>query len=231
MKTGQSSDQTSSRRSSTRRLSSGAPLSFEHWGWGLENTHRRRIPSLPVSLTACSPPPWPPPSHLPPPCLRSQLAECIKSIVACDYPLKWPELDSALLALMSTQEPPRLYCALLTLRVLARKYEYKDADERKMLVPLMDRAFPPLLGLTQHLLAMNSSSVEVAELLKLVLKTFWCGAERREHRARREMAHPCGHLLLPARAVGGRLRLQRLRLRAARSPERDTRRARPRCVC
>ena len=65
-------------------------------------------------------------SVLPCPALcSSQLAECLKSIVDCDYPERWPDYDSTVLQLLATQELQRMYCALLSLRVLARKYEYK----------------------------------------------------------------------------------------------------------
>ena len=108
-----------------------------------------------------------------PPLLRSQLAECLKAIVDCDYPEQWPGLDAAVLELLNSREAPRLYCALLSLRVLARKYEYKDAEERRRLSQMMERAFPAMLRLSQSLLELNSLALDVADLLKLVLKTLW----------------------------------------------------------
>ena len=117
--------------------------------------------------------------------------------------------------------------ALYALRILARKYEFKDEEERGPLAPIVAGFLPPLLLILQvggapprarpgevylstadesssnstifilvsgrstrqpegrhcpgsdetrrlqSLLALNASSLEVAELLKLVLKTFW----------------------------------------------------------
>lgn len=56
---------------------------------------------------------------------RTQLGECLKSIVHADYPERWPQLlpllDNNMKA--GSAHPQRLYGALYTLRILTRKYE------------------------------------------------------------------------------------------------------------
>lgn len=115
------------------------------------------------------------------------------------------------------QDQHRISGALYVLRFLARKYEFRDEEERAPLEGVVNAAFPPLLGIfqarldslllacslgslctappltlqrcgwrpvaecvplmssacPQMLLAMDSSAPELAELLKLVCKTFW----------------------------------------------------------
>ena len=47
------------------------------------------------------------------------------------------------------QEHARLYGGLLLLRLLSRKYEFKDEDEREPLAHLVSATFPPLLSIFQ----------------------------------------------------------------------------------
>ncbi|KAK9839718.1 hypothetical protein WJX81_008385 [Elliptochloris bilobata] len=108
-----------------------------------------------------------------PPLVRAQLGECLKSIVYSDFPERWPLILEAVQQQLATQEQARMRGALYALRILARKYEFKDEEERGPLAPIVAGFLPPLLQILQNLLALNSASLEVAELLKLVLKTFW----------------------------------------------------------
>ena len=43
----------------------------------------------------------------------------------------------------------QVWGALFVLRVLARKYEFKDEEERAPLAPVVNAAFPPLLAMLQ----------------------------------------------------------------------------------
>ena len=47
------------------------------------------------------------------------------------------------------QEQQRLYGALFALRILTRKYEFKDEEERAPLGTLVDATFPTLLSIFQ----------------------------------------------------------------------------------
>ena len=48
-----------------------------------------------------------------------------------------------------TQDHGRLYGALFALRILARKYEFKDEEDRAPLTGIVNGAFPVLLQLFQ----------------------------------------------------------------------------------
>eukprot|EP00951_Prasinocladus_malaysianus_P037569 scaffold404857_cov51-Prasinocladus_malaysianus.AAC.3 len=79
-----------------------------------------------------------------PPKIKSQLGEVLKylksapwshicahllplqSIVYSDYPEQWPDLLPAVMQNIGSQEQLRLHGALFALRILARKYEFKD---------------------------------------------------------------------------------------------------------
>ncbi|CAL5220954.1 g3058 [Coccomyxa viridis] len=108
-----------------------------------------------------------------PPLVRTQLGESIKAIASKDFPEHWPGLLPAVLQNLSSQDHGRLYGALFALRILARKYEFKDEEDRAPLTGIVNGAFPVLLQLFQSLLASKSPAVEIAELQKLVLKIFW----------------------------------------------------------
>lgn len=52
-------------------------------------------------------------------------------------------------ACMTMQDHGRLYGALFALRILARKYEFKDEEDRAPLTGIVNGAFPVLLQLFQ----------------------------------------------------------------------------------
>eukprot|EP00887_Chlorella_sp_A99_P003658 scaffold7.g3658.t1 len=105
--------------------------------------------------------------------VRAQLGECVRSVVYCDYPERWPGLLAQVQVNLGSQDQARVGGALLVLRLLARKYEFRDEEEREPLEALVNATFPVLLPILQALLASDSPAVERAELLKLVCKIFW----------------------------------------------------------
>jgi len=117
--------------------------------------------------------------------LQSQLAVALRYVVEADYPEAWPELLPSVLASLQSQELNRVTGGLVVLRVLCRKYEYKEASLRPLLHSLCDAALPSMQAITARLLAPVSaaggvvagSSDEVVRtvplLLKLVLKSLW----------------------------------------------------------
>lgn len=63
------------------------------------------------------------------------------------------------------QDHGRLYGGMLMLRLLARKYEFKDDTEREPLAHIMSTAFPPLLAIFQvRLPALTARTPQVANL-------------------------------------------------------------------
>jgi hypothetical protein len=108
-----------------------------------------------------------------PPLVRVQIAECIKSIIYCDYPEKWPGLLNEIFSLLSSQEPPKIYAALYALRMLTRKYEYKNEEDRVPLYNVVNSIFPTVIQIFQQLIATEVKTLEVVEMLKLCLKVYW----------------------------------------------------------
>uniref|UniRef100_A0A383WBL3 Importin N-terminal domain-containing protein n=1 Tax=Tetradesmus obliquus TaxID=3088 RepID=A0A383WBL3_TETOB len=105
--------------------------------------------------------------------VQSQLQEVLTTVVYCDYPQHWPQLLETVMAHLTSGDQPRMYGALLVLRVLTRKYEFRDDEERAPMAPIVNASFPVLLGLLQQLVANPSPTAQVAEFMKLVCKIFW----------------------------------------------------------
>lgn len=56
------------------------------------------------------------------------------------------------------------------------KYRFKDEEERTPVYHIINTTFPVLLEILNHLLALPNPSIEVADLIKLILKIFWSSA-------------------------------------------------------
>ena len=108
-----------------------------------------------------------------PPLIRAQLGVALSSQLDADFPARWPELLPGILAALGSAQKERLHGGLFALRLVCRKYEYKDAASRTVLHGVVAQTGPGLLQLTQGLLGVGGLPLECAELLKLVLKTFW----------------------------------------------------------
>lgn len=105
--------------------------------------------------------------------LQTQLGEAFKTVVDNDHPEKWPGLTNELKANVMTSELSRMHGGLYGLRLLARKYEFKDGDERQPLEHMANECMPMLLELINKLNADNSDNPDVGQLMKLACKTFW----------------------------------------------------------
>ncbi|KAL5998548.1 hypothetical protein ACLOJK_009491 [Asimina triloba] len=105
------------------------------------------------------------PQHLVPPLLRSQLGECLKTIIHADYPEQWPNLLSWV---KHNLQAPQVHGALYVLRILSRKYEFKSEEERTPIEGIIDETFPYLLSIFSGFLQTANPSVEIAELIKLL---------------------------------------------------------------
>lgn len=113
--------------------------------------------------------------------VQTQLGEALKTIALCDYPAAWPQLLPTLAAHLSSPDQRTMHGALVCLRVVARKYEFKDESERGPLRELVDATFPRLLAILQGVLASAAQPAAVPPellaqlplLLALVCKIFW----------------------------------------------------------
>ncbi|KAH0932520.1 hypothetical protein HID58_009637 [Brassica napus] len=102
--------------------------------------------------------------------LRSQLGECLKTIIHADYPEQWPRLLDWVNYNLQNQQ---IYGALFVLRILSRKYEFKSDEERTPVTPIVEETFPLLLTIFNGLIRIENPSPEIAELMKLICKIFW----------------------------------------------------------
>lgn len=134
--------------------------------------------------------------------IRDLLAETLQTIVIHDFPDKWPTLIPTLLntirngvqqggvaiggtttiASSQTGTPTqqqqhlaglKVHNALLAIRKVAKRYEYKSKEQRGPLNEIVAAAFPLLLPLGRQLSDPNLNSLESAMMLKQILKIFW----------------------------------------------------------
>eukprot|EP00899_Mesostigma_viride_P026574 jgi/Mesvir1/7100/Mv09206-RA.2 len=105
--------------------------------------------------------------------IRSQLGECMRMLVMSDFPESWPGLPVQIDGHLRSQDHNRTYAALLALRLLSRKYEFKDEEERGPMRPIVNAFFPIILQMAEALLQVENPGAEVAELLKLICKIYW----------------------------------------------------------
>lgn len=111
--------------------------------------------------------------------VQVQLGDAFKAVAYADYPERWPALLPAVQEALAqaagvgagdlaSPAGARLFGALYALRILARKYEFRDEEDRAPLRDVVAGTFPVLLALLQQLQA-SASPLHA----KLVLKIFW----------------------------------------------------------
>lgn len=105
--------------------------------------------------------------------VRVQVEEALKAVISSDFPEQWPNLTSMIQAFLTSSDQNYLSAGLRALRILVRKYEFRDESDRAPLVVTIDATFSPLLSVFQVLLSSQSPSTDLAELLKLCCKIFW----------------------------------------------------------
>jgi hypothetical protein len=114
--------------------------------------------------------------------LRDLLAETLHTIVIHDFPEKWPDLVGTLLlavqqGAMDQTQALRVHNALLALRKVCKRYEYKSKEQRGPLNEIVAQSFPLLLPLAQRLSNPDENSLEAAMMLKQILKIFWSSTQ------------------------------------------------------
>lgn len=114
--------------------------------------------------------------------VRDLFAETLHSILIHDFPDKWPELIPNLLgtiqqAANQANQGLRVHNALVALRKVCKRYEYKSKEQRGPLNEIVKQSFPLLLPLAQRLSQPNENSLEAAMMLKQILKIFWSSTQ------------------------------------------------------
>eukprot|EP00548_Thalassiothrix_antarctica_P003614 CAMPEP_0194146922 /NCGR_PEP_ID=MMETSP0152-20130528/22408_1 /TAXON_ID=1049557 /ORGANISM="Thalassiothrix antarctica, Strain L6-D1" /LENGTH=1062 /DNA_ID=CAMNT_0038847579 /DNA_START=36 /DNA_END=3224 /DNA_ORIENTATION=- len=113
--------------------------------------------------------------------VRDLLAETLHSIAIHDFPEKWPSLIPTLLNTISLNSDPSkalaVHNALLALRKVCKRYEYKSKEQRGPLNEIVIKSFPLLLPLAQRLSDPSCNSLEGAMMLKQIMKIFWSSTQ------------------------------------------------------
>jgi hypothetical protein len=100
----------------------------------------------------------------------------LKTVIHADYPEHWPGLLPAIDGNLKAQDQQRIFGALHALRILTRKYEFKDEEERMPVYLIINTTFPVLLEILKYLLLLPNPAIEISDLIKLILKIFWSSA-------------------------------------------------------
>ena len=116
--------------------------------------------------------------------LRDLMSETLHTVVVHEFPDKWPGLVPKLLQTiqMGVQEDISkhglaVHNALLALRKVCKRYEYKAKEQRGPLNDIVRSAFPLLLPLGTELSQPHQHSLEGAMMLKQILKIFWSSTQ------------------------------------------------------
>lgn len=102
--------------------------------------------------------------------LRNQLVPVLSTIIAGDYPKKWPNLVETAVQLLYAQNLDSAYTGLLCFAEICRTYRWIMNEERKELDQLIVSHFPTLLTVADTLL--KEDSPDAGEMTKLILKTY-----------------------------------------------------------
>ena len=112
--------------------------------------------------------------------IQDLLAETLHYIAIYDFPQKWPSLLPTLQHFIQQTDPSQalqIHNALVALRKVCKRYEYKAKEERGPLNAIVDQFFPYLLPLAQRLVSPQENSLEAALTLKQILKIFWSSTQ------------------------------------------------------
>ncbi|KHJ44726.1 Importin-beta protein [Trichuris suis] len=103
--------------------------------------------------------------------IRTQLAECVRTILRLDFPGRWPHVFSKIVECISVSDGKQWFGALLVLQQLVKNYEYKKVKEKTDLVVHMKNVLPLLYQRMCQLMPNNSQ--ESVYLQKIIIKTFY----------------------------------------------------------
>jgi hypothetical protein len=123
--------------------------------------------------------------------IRDLLAETLHTAAVYEYPDRWPTLLPLLLTtiqsnsnntnqvldLQQHQQILRVHNALLALRKIVKRYEYKSKEQRGPLDDIVQKGFPLLLPLGQRFILPEEHSLEAATCLRQILKIFWSATQ------------------------------------------------------
>lgn len=107
--------------------------------------------------------------------IKTLLAENIRTIGEFEFlddgTTSWPEFIPTILSYIQSSDPSIMYNALLGLRKLIKRYEFRASDKRTILDTILTATFPTIQALIVGLLSNNQ--LEGAHILRLCFKIFW----------------------------------------------------------
>jgi hypothetical protein len=103
--------------------------------------------------------------------VRDLICESINNIAEHDFPDQWPNLIQQIMEHIQSGDSSRAYNALMALRRVVKKYEFKPKEMRGPLETIIQTTFPTLLQLMQSMTAYQE--VGAAEMMKLLCKIYW----------------------------------------------------------
>eukprot|EP00667_Euglena_gracilis_P001035 EG_transcript_1036 len=106
--------------------------------------------------------------------VRNVLLEGLRFILEYDFPQAWPSLVDEVVHHLQGQDVERIVGALSILRVVAKRFEFKqDADVRAPLDEMVVKCFPLLVQLFQYVNALPTPPPEAGLIQKLLCKVYW----------------------------------------------------------
>ncbi|KAJ6622613.1 armadillo-type protein [Mycena sp. CBHHK59/15] len=100
-----------------------------------------------------------------------QLASALKTVVAHDYPERWPGLIDAIKQLLTSGDIRHVHAGCVAALEAVRAFRFRQATDK--LPGLVEELFPTLVGIaTQMMQTPPSESQEIPTMLHLILKTY-----------------------------------------------------------
>ncbi|CAN0037466.1 unnamed protein product, partial [Sphacelaria rigidula] len=89
--------------------------------------------------------------------VRDILAETVRLVAQVDFPDEWPDLVPTVVTQLQTGEVLRVHNAMLALRKIVKRFEFKPKDARGPLLAVMRITLPLLLAMSHQLIGDDSA--------------------------------------------------------------------------
>ncbi|KAK7048757.1 importin N-terminal domain-containing protein [Favolaschia claudopus] len=100
-----------------------------------------------------------------------QLANCLKTIIAHDFPSRWPELIAAIKQLLTSNDIRHVHAGCVATLESVRAFRFRQKAD--ILPNLVAELFPTVVGIaTQMMQTPPSESQEIPTMLHLILKAY-----------------------------------------------------------
>ncbi|KAI0462012.1 hypothetical protein LJB42_004617 [Komagataella kurtzmanii] len=106
--------------------------------------------------------------------VKNMLFPALSTILAYDYPKSWPEfLPLTINLLNDTANQNAVFAGIVCLSEICRSYRWSEnATRSSSMDPIIMKTFPGILNIANSLLEVDTDTVLVGEMLKLILKCY-----------------------------------------------------------